>query len=484
MTPSPEEIEQALLDGTSEVYNTTPDDTTVNKVRGHVEEKLGLEDGFLSTADWKTKSKVAIKGRVDQLLDGWTPDAKDESDTNAGTKRRSSEAVSSKPKRQKREPKPKAKPTPKKPAKKPAKKPTKKVESDLSELSELDDLNEEEKPQPKTTNQKKPTKKSESDLSELSELSDLSEEVKPRPKKKAKAAAGRKSKAADSDDEDHVVQSKQASPGPELKNEVEDDLEENGAKDGDDNADEPSPVKQQKASDKKPAVELGEETKDDVTVDSKVEDSQPAVVEEDEYSDVIDEPPKPKRKTKEKKEKKEKGKRQPSSKPVKATSKKISVPDDPQEAEIKKLQSYLIKCGIRKLWHNELKEYGDDSRAKIRHLKKMLSDAGMDGRFSEAKAREIKETRELMAEAEAAQEMNRLWGMSGRGRAMRSKAKTAKEDESEASEAEAKGNGDDGKGGDGADDDDDEEEEPVTYAARRRRAQAELAFLGDDSDSD
>ncbi|KAK7423177.1 hypothetical protein QQZ08_009173 [Neonectria magnoliae] len=441
MTPSPEEIEQALLDGTSEVYSTTPDDTTVNKVRGHVEKKLGLEDGFLSGSDWKMKSKVVIKGRVDQLLDGWTPDAKDEADTNAGTKRRSSETASSKSKRQKRGPKQKAKPTPKKAARKPAKK----VESDLSELSELDDLSEEEKPQPKkTTKPKKPTKKSESDLSELSELSDLSEEEKSQPKKKAKAAAGRKSKAANSDDEDHAVQSKQASPGPELKNEVEDDLEENGA---------------------------------------KVEDSQPAV-EEDEYSDVIDEHPKPERKTKEKKEKKEKGKKQHSSKPVKSTSKKVSVPDDPQEAEIKKLQSHLIKCGIRKLWHNELKEYGDDSRAKIRHLKKMLSDAGMDGRFSEAKAREIKETRELMAEAEAAQEMNRLWGMGGRGRAMRSKAKTTKEDESEASEAEAKGNGDDGKGGDGADDDDDEEEEPVTYAARRRRAQAELAFLGDDSDSD
>lgn len=64
MAPSPKEIEQALLDGTYEVYSTAPDDTTVNKVRGHVEEKLGLDDGFFSTGDWKSKSKVVIKGRV------------------------------------------------------------------------------------------------------------------------------------------------------------------------------------------------------------------------------------------------------------------------------------------------------------------------------------------------------------------------------------------------------------------------------------
>ena len=112
---------------------------------------------------------------------------------------------------------------------------------------------------------------------------------------------------------------------------------------------------------------------------------------------------------------------------------------------------------------------------KIRHLKKMLADVGMDGRFSEAKAREIREMRELQAELEAAQEMNRLWGTSSGGRASRSKAKTPKVDESEDDDAS-----------DVKDDDDDDEndDEGATFAARRRRAQADLAFLGDDSDSD
>lgn len=202
------------------------------------------------------------------------------------------------------------------------------------------------------------------------------------------------------------------------------------------------------------------------------DDTKPAVDEEEEYSDVIDEAPEPKRKSK---EKKEPGKK--AAKPPKADPKKASSADDPNEAEIKKLQAQLVKCGVRKLWHNELKRYGDDARAKIKHLKKMLADVGMDGRFSEARAREIKETRELMAEAEAAQEMNALWGMDGGGRASRSKAKGngMKIEESEVSDEE-----DGGAKNEGGED----EDEDMSFAARRRRVQADLAFLGDESESD
>ena len=206
----------------------------------------------------------------------------------------------------------------------------------------------------------------------------------------------------------------------------------------------------------------------------KVEEFIPAAIdEEEEYSDVIDEAPQRKKKT-------SADKKGASSKSSKAVSKKASMSattsDDPNEAEIKKLQSHLVKCGIRKLWHMELKKHGNDARAKIRHLKKMLADVGMDGRFSEAKAREIREARELLAETEAAQEMNRLWGVSSGGRASRSKSKTAKAEESEESGA-----------GDVKDEDEDQDQddgEGTTFAARRRRAQADLAFLGDDSDSD
>lgn len=213
----------------------------------------------------------------------------------------------------------------------------------------------------------------------------------------------------------------------------------------------------------------------------------PAQQEEEEYSDVIDEGPKPKRKKKEPKH--------ASSKSSKLAAKKATTPstDDPQEAEIKKLQSQLVKCGVRKLWHNELKQYGDDCRAKIRHLKKMLTGIGMDGRFSEAKAREIKETRELLADVDAAKEMNALWGMNSGRRASRSKNKSPKVENSEDSKdsdveggaAEIGGHEEEAKEEEGEGEGEGEDDQETTsFAARRRRAQADLAFLGDNSESD
>jgi hypothetical protein len=64
MAPSDEEIEQALLDATYQVYQAFPDETTVNKVRKQTEENLGLEEGFLSSGDWKKKSKELVKERA------------------------------------------------------------------------------------------------------------------------------------------------------------------------------------------------------------------------------------------------------------------------------------------------------------------------------------------------------------------------------------------------------------------------------------
>lgn len=82
---------------------------------------------------------------------------------------------------------------------------------------------------------------------------------------------------------------------------------------------------------------------------------------------------------------------------------------DPDAEEIKRLQGWLIKCGIRKMWHKELAPY-DNSKAKIRHLKNLLADAGMTGRYSIEKATQIKEERELQADLEAVQEGAKHWG--------------------------------------------------------------------------
>ncbi|KAM6518408.1 hypothetical protein FSOLCH5_007175 [Fusarium solani] len=413
MAPSDDDIEQALLDATYQVYRAAPDDTSVNKVRKQAEENLGLDDGFFATGKWKKKSKDVIKGRVEKLLDGWVPDSKDgppsDDEAEKGVKRGSSEIESPqpKPKRQKRGPKPK--------------KPTKKVESEPSELREL------------------------------SELSELSEEEKPQKKKRApakrKTKAKAKAKPVVSDDEDVDMESDSGKPASD--DEGKDEKTQNG-----------------EAATEEPAVSTSHETPgdDEKPTTNENGDDKPAVDEEEEYSDVIDEPVKPKRKRKDMKEAASK----PAKVPKAAATKKSNTAEDPNTEEIKRLQSHLTKCGVRKLWHNELKKYGDDPKAKIRHLKKMLTEIGMEGRFSEAKAREIKERRELMAEAEAAQEMNALWGVASRGRASRSKSKQAKVIESEGSDA----------GGDDA------EEEEDTYAARRKRVRADLAFLGDDSDSE
>ncbi|KAF5679066.1 transcription factor [Fusarium circinatum] len=429
MTPSEDEIEQALLDATYQVYQATPDETTVNKVRKQTEENLSLDDGFFSSPEWKQKSKSLIKEQVEKLMDGWVPDSNKNADSDGedktGVKRSSPDAESPepKPKRQKRVAKPR--PAPK--SKKANKKDKSDNESDL-----------ESKP---------------SVSSELSELSDLSEEEKPQKKRKRaapkKTAPKRKSKAVELEEEDEEDEIKSE---PEVPGDNDDEAEK-------------GELASEKATSSKP------QNSEDIEEGSEGGENKPVIDVEEEYSDVIDEPVKPKRKRK--------GKKEVGSKPAKATkvaTKKVTTSDDPNTEEIKRLQGQLTKCGVRKLWHNELKKYGDDAKAKIRHLRKMLTDIGMDGRFSEAKAREIKERRELLAEVESAQEMSALWGVEGRGRASRSKSKSAKVVESGGSDAEEN---------DGNENNDDEEDEEETYAARRKRARADLAFLGDDdSDSD
>lgn len=72
----------------------------------------------------------------------------------------------------------------------------------------------------------------------------------------------------------------------------------------------------------------------------------------------------------------------------------------PDESDIKRLQSELLKCGVRKFWSKELAPF-ETSKAKIAHLKSMLRDIGMTGRFSADKAKAIKERRELEADVDA-----------------------------------------------------------------------------------
>ena len=140
---------------------------------------------------------------------------------------------------------------------------------------------------------------------------------------------------------------------------------------------------------------------------SKIKDEDPAS--ESEMSVLIDEEPK-KRGRRGKGSSGATAKSSKNTKPKKGRATKAKDADiSPDEAEIKRLQSWLVKCGIRKLWGKELKPF-ETNKAKIRHLKGMLENAGMTGRYSQEKANQIKEARELAADIEAVQEGAERWG--------------------------------------------------------------------------
>lgn len=68
MAPSAKALREALIQGTCDVFKLGPDTTTVNKVRHHVEQELGLDEDFFNGGDWKQKSKEIIKEHVVSLF--------------------------------------------------------------------------------------------------------------------------------------------------------------------------------------------------------------------------------------------------------------------------------------------------------------------------------------------------------------------------------------------------------------------------------
>ncbi|KAI1811622.1 hypothetical protein GGS20DRAFT_562213 [Poronia punctata] len=496
MAPSNEILEEYLKDATRRLYEADPNSVTVNSVRQEAEEHNGLEKGFFVTAEWKSRSKAVITESVQQHLSNEpsspaSPPTKREKITKRGVKRSSSDDLPPKGKRQK----------PTTTAVSRRAKPKRKASSPL--LSELEDsdLESDKNEKKRDVTKKAAARKSKSD-SELSDI-DLSDEPKTERKSKAKKpATSRRSQPA----KQEVSESSDLS---DLSSEESSESRENGHKvselDESDSDNEGSkPVdsteglkRKQNASNAKrntKRAKVESDSGDESSVESKDKDAtetEDTKIENSEegskvlsneskasagndsdssLSSVLDEPPVKKRKGKG-----SNSRAAPKSKPT--TAKEITG----DEAEIKKLQGQLVKCGVRKIWGIELKKFGSDSRAKIRHLKAMLSDVGMDGRFSEAKARQIKEKRELLGELEAVNEMNELWGIEGRrGRAAKNKAarQSLKED-SEDDEQEAKVEDDE---------DDEEDEDPEDTKAKNNprvsKRMADLAFLGSESESD
>ncbi|KAI1148371.1 hypothetical protein F4825DRAFT_434360 [Nemania diffusa] len=500
MAPSVEALEKYLKEATRQLYVADPNTVTVNTVRQCAEEENGLEKGFFVTQDWKSRSKTIITECVQTLLADDSassiPEPKVERDTKNGVKRSSSDEPSSSPvaKRQKRA----ASATM-------SKKSKLKRESSSSDLSELSDSDVEPKKESKkeTTTKKTVGRKLESD-SELSDP-DLSEKEPKEKKKVKKPTAPRKSKKEESESELSDLSSSEDKPKPTKKrgrkskqlDDSDDDEKDSGIKASVSGSKRKQPTTTIKRTGKRAKVESDSENeldagnkakKDEVDGDLKIDgdaplkdegseedtkleknETKPTVEDSDSsLSSVLDEPPPRKRKGKD-----AKGAPKP-----KQSAPKESTGDD---AEIKKLQGHLVKCGVRKIWGIELKKFGTDSKAKIRHLRDMLRDVGMDGRFSEAKAREIKERRELMGELEAVNEMNELWGLEGRsGRPSRSKVvrKSLKE-ESDSNDDNKEEQKQKLKASD--DEDEDVKEKANSRVSKRM---ADLAFLGSDSESE
>jgi hypothetical protein len=336
------------------------EDITVRLARARVEEQLGLEADFFTKDEWKKRSKDIITAAVDE------PESPVKAKPKAGRKRKSDE-----------------------PAKKPTKRAKKSavVESDddddemkESMTEEEDEEEEEEKPKrkPRAQAKAKPPPKA---------------KAKPKPKAKAKPSSPvvESDEDEDEDEENHAPKAEPETKAATIDSEAEDEQPQ--------------------------TIETSETIKpDEDKATSPVKPSEPA--DEDNDSDMsvlIDDPP-PKKKGGRAKKSTSPGTTAQTTKKATATtasSKDVS----PDEEEIKRLQSWLVKCGIRKLWHRELaNDKFPTSKAKIAHLKSMLTDAGMTGRFSAEKAKSIKEARELEAELEAARDFEEQFGTGGRSR--------------------------------------------------------------------
>ncbi|KAG0638053.1 hypothetical protein HOY80DRAFT_1010323 [Tuber brumale] len=143
----------------------------------------------------------------------------------------------------------------------------------------------------------------------------------------------------------------------------------------------------------------------------------------------------------------------PKSRPKERSKKGPSKADSnlsPDEEKIKTLQQWLLKCGIRKFWSKELAKF-ENPKEKIKHLTGLLTDVGMTPRYSNEKAKKIKEERELQAEVEAVQEGAR-WAKMDSGRVNTRSTRSA----------------------------------PTVSTAEKKqiRGMEDLAFLDDQSDSD
>ncbi|KAG0647324.1 hypothetical protein D0Z07_6923 [Hyphodiscus hymeniophilus] len=467
MAPSPEKIESALrVIIQKTVDNGEEDLLTVRYVRDKGVESLGLEQDFFVSDEWKNRSKAFIKETASALIDAKeqqtitsievTPrPAKEEAAPIKKAPKRAAQADKPRPtKRQKKEP------TPSEEEEEESEVEPSEVTEDeeSSPVSEFDDSEISDAPRAKRKINSRPAAKtkakasakrqakrrnatsSEDDESSesMSEMGDSDAASTP-PRKMAKSKTQtqnkRKSKAVvnsdvDLEDEKQKPAEKNAPRGkkPQSKERIAESDEEHGEEkvgkeqasanrskatavdsDKESEEEEPPKAKAPEKSKSKPqpeptASEDEKGTKPDTSAVTEANDSDSSSM-----SIVLDPSPPQKRGPK------STTKATKASKPSSKSSKPN--PKDPTAAVplLKTLQSQLLKCGVRKIWAFELRRFADDEGAKIAHLRGMLDEVGMKGRFSEQRAREIRELRELQADLEAVREGERSWGLEGDG---------------------------------------------------------------------
>ncbi|CAO3586470.1 unnamed protein product [Absidia cylindrospora] len=126
--------------------------------------------------------------------------------------------------------------------------------------------------------------------------------------------------------------------------------------------------------------------------DDGSEDNTMVKSDSDQDEDTAASPP-PQKKQRQKKEQSVKQQKQSGKK---GTTNKASPDDD----TIKRLKSYIHKCGVRKSWQKELAGL-ETKKSQIKKLKEILEDLGVQGRPTIEKCEAVKAERELKAEIDS-----------------------------------------------------------------------------------
>ncbi|KAI5287465.1 hypothetical protein KEM54_005980, partial [Ascosphaera aggregata] len=386
MSPPPahKALVQALRDATARIYRTkSPENLTVKRIRTEAEKELGVEEGFFKgSAEWKDKSSTIIRDEVEiqESAQEVAQESAEHEEQPADVKKRKEEE-------EEEEEEDEQEKAPESISRKRASDRGKEGSQDSSQR----------KKRVKTKTRTGPVAKETSGDDEKEVASDERDGIekdehhthsarRTRTKRVGNMSIGAAAVAAGSSPSERFTGPDQSETGKKHSPTI--DEEANASSDSELSS----------LPDEEPPIEEEEEeveVKAEAEAEAEAEDD-----DDDDSNEKTEEKPVKKGKTKKTKERsftattttaatlrrnsKSKGKGRA----------KPAADQDPDTAMIKRLQSQLVQCGVRKMWYRELQPY-DTPKQKIAHLKEMLKDVGMTGRFSQDKAKVIKERREL-----------------------------------------------------------------------------------------